>query len=153
MMKSSNGNIFRVTGLLCGEFTGYRWIPAQRPVTRSFDVFFDLRLNKRLNKQSRGWWFETPSSPLWRHCNDNRINSSFLGGQHRLSMIQVFNHGLLVLTENPAWRRVFEIKTRRRPRCFDGKSTTPKCWVFSQAKHPICPGALDHIHSKEWKKS
>ena len=42
---------------------------SQRPVTRSFDVFFDLRLNKRLSKQSWGWWFETPSSPLWRHCN------------------------------------------------------------------------------------
>ena len=46
-----------------GEF------PAQRPVTRNFDVFFDLRLNKSLRKQSWGWWFETPSSPLWRHCN------------------------------------------------------------------------------------
>ena len=44
-------------------------LPAQRPVTRSFDVFFDLRLNKRLSKQSRGWWFETPSRPLWRHRN------------------------------------------------------------------------------------
>ena len=43
--------------------------PTQRPVTRSFDVFFDLRLNKRLSKQSRGWWFETPSCPLWCHCN------------------------------------------------------------------------------------
>ena len=32
-------------------------LPAQRPVTRSFDVFFDLRLNKRLSKQSWGWWF------------------------------------------------------------------------------------------------
>ena len=31
--------------------------------------FFDLRPNKRLRKQSRGWWFETPSRPLWRHCN------------------------------------------------------------------------------------
>ena len=47
-----------------GEF------PAQRPVTRSFDVFFDLRLNKRLSKQSWGWWFETLSRPLWRHCNE-----------------------------------------------------------------------------------
>ena len=36
-----------------GEF------PTQRPVTRSFDVFFDLRLNTRLSKQSWGWWFET----------------------------------------------------------------------------------------------
>ena len=43
--------------------------PTQRPVTRSFDVFFDLRLNKRLSKQSRGWWFETPSRFLLRHCN------------------------------------------------------------------------------------
>ena len=55
---------------LCREFTGHRWIPPQRPVTWSFDVFFDLHPNKRLNKQSRGWWFETPSRPLWRNCND-----------------------------------------------------------------------------------
>ena len=47
-----------------GEF------PTQRPVTGSFDVFFDLCLNKRLRKQSRGWWFETLSCPLWRHRND-----------------------------------------------------------------------------------
>ena len=45
-------------------------LPAQRPVTRSFDVFFDLRLNKRLSIQSWGWWFEMLSRPLWRHCND-----------------------------------------------------------------------------------
>ena len=42
--------------------------PIQRPVMRSFDVFFDLRLNKRLSIQSRGWWFETPSCSFWRHC-------------------------------------------------------------------------------------
>ena len=41
-----------------GEF------PAQRPVTRSFDVFFDPRLNKRLSKQSL-------SCPLWRNCKAN----------------------------------------------------------------------------------
>ena len=44
-------------------------LPAQRPVTRSFGVFFDLRLNKRLSKQSWGWWFETLSRPLWRQYN------------------------------------------------------------------------------------
>ena len=69
MMTSSNGNIFRVTDHLCGKFTGPR---SQRPVTRSFDVFFDLRPNKRLSVQSRGWWFETPSRPLWRHCNETK---------------------------------------------------------------------------------
>ena len=46
-----------------GEF------PSQRPVTRSFDVFFDLRLNKQLSKQSWGWWFETLPRPSWRHSN------------------------------------------------------------------------------------
>ena len=47
-----------------GEF------PSQRPVTRSFDVFFDLRQYKQLSKQSWGWWFETPLHSLWRHCNE-----------------------------------------------------------------------------------
>ena len=44
--------------------------PSQRPVTWSFDAFFDLRINKRLSKQSWGRWFETPSCLLWRHCTD-----------------------------------------------------------------------------------
>ena len=43
--------------------------PSPSPVTWSFDVFLDLRLNNRLSKQSWGWWFETPSRPLWRNCN------------------------------------------------------------------------------------
>ena len=55
-----------------GEF------PAQRPVTRSFDVFFDLRSNKRLSKQWRGWWFETQSCPLWRHRNVMHVDSFVL---------------------------------------------------------------------------
>ena len=50
-----------------GEF------PSQRPVTRSLDVFFDLRLDKRWSKQSWGWWFKTASSWLWRHCNGEVI--------------------------------------------------------------------------------
>ena len=45
--------------------------PAQWPVTRSFDVFLDVHLNTPLSKQSWCWWFVTPSSPLWRHCNGN----------------------------------------------------------------------------------
>ena len=44
-------------------------LPAQRPVTPSFDLFFDVRLNKRLSIQSWGGWFETPSRSLWHHCN------------------------------------------------------------------------------------
>ena len=60
-MTSSNGDIFRVTGPLCREFTSPGEFPTQRPVTRSFDAFFDLRLNKPLSKQPWGWWFETLS--------------------------------------------------------------------------------------------
>ena len=54
-----------------GEF------PAPRPVTRSFNVFFDLRLNKRLSKQWWGWWFETLSRPLWRHRNEVSPSTRF----------------------------------------------------------------------------
>ena len=79
MMTSSNGNIFRVTGPLCGEFTGPGEFPAQRPVTRSFDVFFDLRLNKRLSKQPWGWWFETSSWSLRRQCNDKGYHIGLIG--------------------------------------------------------------------------
>ena len=73
MMTSSNGNIFRVTGHLCGEFTGRRWIPHKKASDAERWCFFHLCPNKRLSKQSWGWWFETPSHPLWRHCNDYMI--------------------------------------------------------------------------------
>ena len=68
-MMSSNGNIFLVTGHLCGNSPVPGEFPAQRPVTRSCGLFFDLRLNKRLSKQPRGRWFERPSRALWRHSN------------------------------------------------------------------------------------
>ena len=55
MMTSSNGNIFCFTALCVGNSSVTGEFPAQRPVTESFDVFFDLLLNKRLNKQSLGW--------------------------------------------------------------------------------------------------
>ena len=78
MMTSSNGNIFRVTGPFCGEFTGHRWIPHTKASDANFDVFFDLRRNKPLSKQSWGWWFEKPSRSLWRHCNENSV-AGFMG--------------------------------------------------------------------------
>ena len=66
-----------------GEFS------AQRPVTRNFDVFFDLGLNKRLSKQSWGRWFETPLRPLWRHCNDCDF---FIGSAIYLACQFIFLH-------------------------------------------------------------
>ena len=72
IMTSSNGNIFRVTGQMCGEFTGHRWISGTKASDAELWCYFsfDMRLEKRLSKQWRGWWFDTPSCPLWRHCND-----------------------------------------------------------------------------------
>ena len=78
MMTSSNGNIFRVTDLCAGNSPVIVELPhkgqcSQRPMTHSFDVFFDLCLNKQLSKQSWGWWFETPLCSLWRHCNGTSV--------------------------------------------------------------------------------
>ena len=99
MMTPSNGNIFRVTGPLCGEFTGHR---SQRPVTRNFDVFFDLHLNKRLSKQSQGWWFEMPSCPLWRHSNMICISDTCLYVYFRLSsMLTSLRWHIEMLTKWP----------------------------------------------------
>ena len=95
-MTSSNGNIFRVTGHLCGNSPVTGEFPTQGPVTRSFDVFFHLRLNKRLSIQSWGWWFETLLRPLWRHSNaqtrcvaihavnstGNRLSEIFMSHKH-----------------------------------------------------------------------
>ena len=65
---------FRVIGPLWRESTGHRWIPLTKPITRNFDVFFYVRLNTRLSKQSRCWWFETPWCLLWHHCSVSWIN-------------------------------------------------------------------------------
>ena len=102
MMTSSNGNNFRVTGPLCGEFIGPGKFPAQRPVTRSFDVFFDLRLNKRLSKQPWGWWFETPSWSLWRRWYGPWTDRTQVGKIDTSNVIMIYKmkkyrYGLLVI--------------------------------------------------------
>ena len=70
MMTSWNRDIFRVTGSFCGEFIGHRWIPRTKCRWRGTLVFFFIwALNKRLNKQPWGWWFETPSLSLIHYWN------------------------------------------------------------------------------------
>ena len=69
--------------------------PHKMPVTRSFGVFFDLRLNKRLSKQQWGWWIETPSWSLWRQCYEGlrEISSAVLGkscDQRRRILIHLY---------------------------------------------------------------
>ena len=107
MMTSSNGNIFRVTGPLCGEFTGPGEFPTQRPVTRSFDVFFDLPLNKRLSKQPWGWWFETPSWSLWRQC---KVLRYFLMFGHLPDLNNSKHRAILKPIHHCLFSRVYHIK-------------------------------------------
>ena len=109
MMTSSNGNIFRVTGPLCEEFT------SQKPVTRSFDVFFDLRLNKRLSKQSRRRWFEIPLRSLWRHCNVNSTPCS-----------QALAIGLKMRNISRPWPNLSS---------FEGSQDTSACQISGQYCH------------------
>ena len=73
--------------------------PAQMPVTRNFDVFFVLLLNKRLSKQWWGWWFERPSLPLWRHCNEKVLYVEITFPWNNLSrkvLLKLFLIGILV---------------------------------------------------------
>ena len=58
MIAPSNGSIFRITGVLWGATGGFS---LKRPVTRSFDVWFDLHLNKLLSKQSKRDWGRHPA--------------------------------------------------------------------------------------------
>ena len=80
--------------------------PTQRSVRQSLDVFFDLCLSKRLSKQLWGWWFETPSGSLWRHCN----GVSVVG----LEIIVKALGTLIMLTsvKNIVWHTIFTYKDK-----------------------------------------
>ena len=96
-MSSSNGNIFRVTGPLWGLSTVHRWILITKVSDANFDVFLDLRMNKRLSKHSRRRWFETPLRSVRLHCDiyvlfDKYVrpsykNSEYDASYHRLSIM------------------------------------------------------------------
>ena len=73
MMTSSNGNIFRVTCHFCWEFIGSGEFPHKDQWRGALMGFFYLRPSKQL----WGWWFQTPSCPLRRHCNDNQITAPY----------------------------------------------------------------------------
>ena len=85
IMTSSNGNIFLLLAICAGNSPVPDEFPTQRPVTRSFDVFFDLRTNKRLSKQWWCWWFETQSCPLRRHCNVIHVSWTIAASWSQLS--------------------------------------------------------------------
>ena len=81
MITSSNGNIFHVTGTLCGEFTGPGEFPTQRPVTRSFDVFFLICV------WINGWVNNREAGDLRRHRSHYDVNVMSKKRVHRARQI------------------------------------------------------------------
>ena len=123
--------LFALLAICAGNSPVIGEFPAQRPVSRIFDVFFDLRLNKRLSKQWWDWWFETPLCPLWRHCNDMGKNVRYLATTKHTKVQTLWHHGAAangcseLLRLNVEWHWVFSI-------CCDQMSHHP--WLCSIAK-------------------
>ena len=90
MMTSSNGNIFRVTGPLCWEFTGHRWIPRTKASDADLRCFLSSMPKSTVEHlQLKRWGFETPSCSLWRHCNDNvKYQKVVVLHQHQTSALR-----------------------------------------------------------------
>ena len=94
MMTSSNGNIFRVTGPLCGEFTGHRWIPLTKASDAELCCFL-WSAPERFSKQSRRRWFETPLRPLWRQ-HDAAILEPYLVAKSLILFMSILSSNYLL---------------------------------------------------------
>ena len=82
---------------------------------------FDVRLNKRLSKQSEHWWFEAPSRSLWCHCKvvvliDDSIlilyisyhlclMFLYINPQMSLLMLHDAECGFIIMTSSPTDKR------------------------------------------------
>ena len=114
-----------------GEF------PTQRPVTRSFDVYFDLHPNKRLSKHYRGWWFETLSPPLWRHRNVKALWTAS-SNMHCTILDKLSAHSDLSTTAAKYWTERYHKFTRALTSLLDLKICYPS------TRNPMChiPGQV-----------
>ena len=134
MTTSWNGNIFHVTGPLEGESTGHLWIPPpQRPVTQNFDVFYDLRLNKQLGKQSRRRCLRRHRAHydftlIGYNCSSDEIwfarictYCPYLTAIH--SFHTIYGHGM-----DPWWRQQMETFSALLALCAGNSSVTSQSW-------------------------
>ena len=106
MMTSSNGKLFRVTGALYGEFTGHRWIPRTKvSEAELWNFLWSALYSKRLSKQSWGWWPETPSRSLWRHCSVGEMHRSPVFPSQTNSNIELWCCDFFVVGPNELMRK------------------------------------------------
>ena len=141
-----------------GEF------PKLRPVTRSFDVYFDLRPNERLSKQWWGWWFETPSRSLWRHRNASQkffsgewltpTHQQIGGGclfnlQRAIYYVTDYQHNLNRGCNLSNWSVAFNIHNRCRPQTvfFVKDIVHTDYWGILSI---VWPWRSNYLHFKVW---
>ena len=113
--------------------------PPRRLVMRSFDGFFDLRLNQQLSKHWWNWWFETLWRSLWRHCNARRCchASQRVTDREKLAFTCIVTSRLWrQLSINCVLISVF----RERLAMLTEENSTPKCNIY------VC---LYSIHSQQ----
>ena len=146
MMTSSNGNIFALLAICVGNSPVPGEFPTQRPVMQSCDVFFDLRLNKRLSKQSWGWWFETLLCPLWHQCNDLYKCCIVQRGHHASSLSSA--RAMIVLIDHK--KHIMEAICSKTYR---GSSTVASnvCWISNYIL-TICKQYAKNIAMKKFYK-
>ena len=119
--------------------------PAERPVTRSVDVFFDLRLTKRLSKQSWGWWFETLPRPLCCHSSALTLAETLFASP------ETTHDGHP--NETPRRNRVLGFPSMCLPWYLHGANEV--CWRTGSINtvvkvHIMC--ALEHLNIEVWRQ-
>ena len=117
-MTSSNGNIFRLTGPLCGRFTGHRWIPRTKAGDGELwcflwsepkQTFGDLRSHHAHYDAIVMGWLEKPAlmSLWWRHKMEHfTCYWPFVRGIHRWTVNSPHKgrwRGALIFSLTYAW--------------------------------------------------
>ena len=110
----------------------------QRSVARSFDTIFDLRLNKRLSKQSICWWFGTPSRSLWRHCKATLTLWGSITYSIQAPVIMTSYLPILIPDSKARWAHVDPTWSRQDPR-WANVGLSGICWTNKLRKEKsIC---------------
>ena len=135
-------------------------LPSQRVSNTGFDVFFDLSLNKRLNKPPSHWWFETPECSLWHHSNGSYTLSKTLhpetsSWRHGMKMVCAFPafvkgiHRLEInvgLRCSPWWQPAQAIEPTVKLPVIQG------AWISCDVTHEICRLYLYKISGEGFMK-
>ena len=141
---------FALLALCAGNSPVTGEFPAKGLVTLSFDIFFELRRNKRLIQQSKGRWFETPSRSLWRHCNEMSFGGiSYIVTAQTIPADTLCNNDVVITSKRrhfdvitSKWRRFDVITTLSLRHVFTG--IVRRLGIGAKAMYPV----VYHIFNK-----